>query len=72
MSDNAAHVLRNNTGMEVHVLRTGAVIQRIIVPDKNGHLDDVVLGFDDEAAYKVGPAPLGLGRTMTAHVSMKW
>ncbi len=33
-SDAMAAVLKNSAGMEVHVLRTGAVIQRLIVPDR--------------------------------------
>lgn len=32
--------------------RRGATIQRLLVPDRAGKIDDVVLGFDDEAPYK--------------------
>ena len=44
-------LLRNAAGSEVHVLRTGAIIKKLRVPDRDGNLDDVVLGFDDEARY---------------------
>ena len=47
-------ILTNNTGVEVHVLRIGAVIQRLLVPTKDGSSKvDVVLGFEDASAYKV-------------------
>ena len=47
-------ILTNDVGMEVHVLRIGAVIQRLLVPTKDGKSKvDVVLGFEDAAAYKV-------------------
>ena len=43
--------------------RRGATIQRLLVPDRSGELDDIVLGFDDEAPYKVQPM---LGAACTA------
>lgn len=49
----ADFVLKNGNGMEVRVLRTGAIIQSIIVPDRNGHLEEVVYGFDDPEDYLV-------------------
>ena len=36
-------------GIEVQVLTLGCTITSIKVPDRNGHIDDVVLGFDDLA-----------------------
>lgn len=45
-------VLRNAAGVEVHVLRRGAIIQRLLVPDAAGQVADVVLGFDAEEPYK--------------------
>lgn len=42
-----------NAGIEVHILRRGAIIQRLLVPDRSGSVADVVLGFDDEQPYKV-------------------
>lgn len=49
-----AIVLRSGAGHEAHILRRGAAIQRLLVPDASGQVADVVLGFDDEAPYKVG------------------
>jgi len=50
-------VLRNGNGMELHVLRVGAAVQRLLVPDRAGRLADVVLGYDSEAAYEVRRRP---------------
>lgn len=46
-------VLKNQKGMEAHILTLGAIVQSLRVPDKHGELDDVVLGFDDLEPYKV-------------------
>jgi aldose 1-epimerase len=45
------YVLNNSNGMEVCVTNFGGRIVSIMVPDKNGDLQDVVLGFDSVAAY---------------------
>ena len=44
-------LLRNAAGSEVHILKHGAIIQKLLVPDRDGNFADVVLGFDDEARY---------------------
>ncbi|XP_069684739.1 galactose mutarotase-like [Periplaneta americana] len=46
--------LSNKNGIRVEIINYGATITRIIVPDKTGNLDDVVLGFDDITGYQ-GP-----------------
>ena len=38
--------LKNKNGMEVKITNYGGIITSIIVPDKNGKMADVVLGFD--------------------------
>lgn len=45
------YTLTNAGGMAVSVLTLGGVITSIRVPDRNGHLDDVVLGFDTLEDY---------------------
>ncbi len=48
------YTLTNHDGMSVSCLNYGCVITKIIVPDRHGHLDNVVLGFDhfeDYVAY---------------------
>ena len=53
----AAVVLRNSHGVEVHVLPTGACIHRLVLPDRHGALEDVVLGMATEASYADGSSP---------------
>ena len=38
-------------GLEASVTDLGAVWVRMVVPDKNGVMDDVMLGFDDAVGY---------------------
>src|SRR3954453_19376637 len=42
----AACTLRNANGLEVRAVTYGATIVSIRTPDRSGHVDDVVLGFD--------------------------
>lgn len=39
--------LKNSAGQEVDVITYGAAVTSIRTPDKQGHMADVVLGFDD-------------------------
>ena len=43
--------LSNNRGMEVYVTNFGAVIVAILAPDRDGNMDDIVLGYDDVLKY---------------------
>jgi aldose 1-epimerase len=45
------YTLKNKAGMEVCITNFGARIVSIMVPDKNGELKDVVLGFDNIKDY---------------------
>lgn len=47
------YTITNKNGFRVGALDYGAVIVNLIVPDKNGKEDDIVLGFDDVAGYEV-------------------
>ena len=48
----ALYVLTNANGMEVCITNFGARIVSVLVPDKDGALRDVVLGFDSIQDYK--------------------
>lgn len=54
-----AIVLANAAGMRVRVLTLGATIQSVIVPDRNGFLADVTLGYPHAADYCSDPNYLG-------------
>jgi aldose 1-epimerase len=43
--------LSNKNGMKVDITNYGGIVVRLIVPDKNGKFNDVVLGYDDLAGY---------------------
>lgn len=43
--------LKNNQGMIVKITNFGGIVTSIIVPDKNGNFEDVVLGFDNLEGY---------------------
>ncbi len=45
------YTLRNKNGMEARILNYGGIIQSLKVPDKNGILGDVVLGYDTLDGY---------------------
>lgn len=45
------YTLTNARGMKVGIITYGARIQSIIVPDRNGKMADVVLGFDHLKGY---------------------
>lgn len=47
----AHYHLTNRHGMSVDIITFGARIQSVRVPDKNGRMADVVLGFDNVADY---------------------
>jgi aldose 1-epimerase len=46
-----AITLANSHGVKARVLAFGATLQSLIVPDRNGHPADIVLGFDDLNGY---------------------
>ncbi|RLL47044.1 galactose mutarotase [Oceanobacillus piezotolerans] len=48
-------ILRNDHGMEVHILNLGGIIQKIIVPNKHGDFENVVLGYDNYQEYRTDP-----------------
>lgn len=53
------YTLKNAAGMEVCVTNFGGRIVSIMVPDKNGEMRDVVLGFDSIADYINVPSDFG-------------
>ena len=53
------YTLKNTNGMEVCITNFGARIVSIMVPDKNGDMKDVVLGFDNIDDYIQVPSDFG-------------
>lgn len=45
------YTLTNSHGMQVGLINYGARIASVVVPDRNGHMADVVLGYDNLEGY---------------------
>lgn len=53
------YTLKNANGMEICVTNFGGRLVSVMVPDKNGKMTDVVLGFDSIADYQHIPSDFG-------------
>ncbi len=51
--------MQNDAGMTVRALDHGCTVQCIVVPDRDGRLIDVALGYDDIAGYETGSCWFG-------------
>jgi aldose 1-epimerase len=45
------YTLQNTSGAEVKILTYGGIVQSLVMPDKNGKLADIVLGYDTLDGY---------------------
>ncbi len=52
-------ILQNREGIEIHVLNYGGIIQKIMVPDRFGKVENIVLGYEKEKDYETDPYYLG-------------
>ena len=53
------YTFENEAGMKICATDLGATLASVFVPDKDGVLRDVVLGYDDAAGYEKGTEFLG-------------
>lgn len=53
------YTLENKKGMKVKITNYGGIIVNLFVPDKDGNLADVVLGYDNLADYLADPNYFG-------------
>ncbi|MGL5380803.1 aldose epimerase family protein [Clostridium sp.] len=60
-----SYSLENSNGLKINVLNYGGIITDIIVPDKDGKLENVVMKYNDMNTYKENPSYYGalIGRT---------
>ncbi|MEI6563615.1 MAG: aldose epimerase family protein [bacterium] len=49
--------LTNSHGIEARIMNYGGIVQSLKVPDRNGILGDVVLGYDSLAEYEANNSP---------------
>ena len=45
------YTLKNDLGTQVNIINYGAIVTNIFVSDKNGRIDDIVLGYDSIEGY---------------------
>ena len=48
------YTLTNTNGLVLKVITYGGIVTQLHIPDKNGRMDDVVLGFDNLEQYLAG------------------
>ena len=53
------YTMANQSGMQVSVTNIGAALVRVLVPDRNGRMADVVLGFEKGEDYLDNPSFFG-------------
>src|ERR1022692_1859440 len=51
--------LRNANGLEARITNYGGIIVSLTAPDRNGHMGDVVLGFDNLDGYRTHKSYFG-------------
>ena len=47
-----AYTLENSNGLQMEVISLGGIITSLKVPDREGNLEDIVLGFDSLSSYE--------------------
>ncbi len=55
-----AVTLSNGAGMSARIMTLGATLQSLIVPDRGGRKEDVVLGYDKAQDYLTRPNYFGV------------
>ena len=53
------YTLHNKNGMEARITNYGGIVVSLLVPDRDGKLADIVLGFDSLASYMKGSPYFG-------------
>lgn len=53
------YTIENSKGAKAAVTNIGACLVKLIIPDKNGKMDDIVLGFDSGEGYLVNGSFFG-------------
>lgn len=53
------YTMKNKNGMTAAVSDYGAVLVKVLVPDRDGNMQDVVLGYDDVGGYESGTLYFG-------------
>ena len=46
------YIIKNENGLSAQVITYGATLDKLFVKDKNGNLDDILIGFDDISSHE--------------------
>jgi len=49
--------LKNDNGLEARISNYGGILVSLMTPDREGHISDIVLGFDSVGGYIANPRP---------------
>jgi len=63
------YALVNDNGMRVKIINYGGIVQSLEVPDSEGNVEDVVLGFNSLQKYGKNPPISGLSSAATQTAS---
>jgi aldose 1-epimerase len=55
----SSFILKNDNGVEITAINYGCIITKVLVPDKHGNLENIVLGHDSLEEYTEDPFFLG-------------
>ena len=53
------YTLTNKSGVSASFIELGATWTKMLVPDRDGNMADVILGYDDLASYQVNTPHFG-------------
>ena len=53
------YTLKNKNGMKAEITNYGATVVSLLAPDKNGKMEDVILGYDSLKSYENGTSYFG-------------
>ena len=53
------YTLKNSSGIEVSIINYGGIITSLRVPDRDGNIDDIALGYDTLDEYENCPVHFG-------------
>ncbi|KEK22947.1 aldose epimerase family protein [Bacillus gaemokensis] len=54
-----AYTFTNHDGLEITCINYGCIITKVIMPDRYGNFENIVLGYEDMASYSVDSSYLG-------------
>jgi aldose 1-epimerase len=54
-----SYILSNSNDIKIEIITFGGIVRKILVPDRNGRIDDITLGYDSMEIYQENPGYMG-------------